>query len=69
MGKLVFPALNTVGNENNVACGLIDPNYQLKFTAGRKSSESRLLVSMGVFLQSLCTLQLLLVKNSSLKQK
>lgn len=55
MGKLVFPALNTVGNENNVACGLIDPNYQRKIIAGRKSSESRLLGSlvMGIFRQSL----------------
>lgn len=41
MGKLVFPALNTVGNENNTACGLIDPNYQLKITAERKSSEPK----------------------------
>lgn len=47
MGKLVFPALNTVGNENNVAsCGQIDPDYQRKIIAGRKSSESRLLGSL-----------------------
>jgi len=62
MGKLVIPALNTVGNENNTACGLIDPNYQTENHCWDKEfgAKKRLKsLVMGVFL----------VKNHSLKQK
>lgn len=73
MGKLLFPELNTAGNENNTACGLIDPNYQLKMTAERKSSapknSKKLLGSLVVSVFRHNIWSSFLVKNHSLKQK
>lgn len=38
MGKLLFPALSTAGDENKLVCGPFDLIYQLNIIGGRKHS-------------------------------